>query len=166
MTWGDHIASLQQKVAKRIGLIKRISHLIPRAQCLMKTLQVLHNKCAKLILNMKPYDSSTKALDSLHWKSLNSIRKFHRCATIYKSIKNDISYTFSNKTGKDLHNIETRNSEQYYLPNVKANWGKQISSHLFIDDWNKLDTNIRLAGNFNIFEQMFWDTVNVFYNFL
>ena len=26
---GDHIASLQQKVAKRLGLIKRISHLIP-----------------------------------------------------------------------------------------------------------------------------------------
>ena len=34
MTWGDHIASLQQKVEKRIGLLKRISHLIPRAQCL------------------------------------------------------------------------------------------------------------------------------------
>ena len=32
MTWGDHIASIQQKVAKRIGVIKRIGHLIPRAQ--------------------------------------------------------------------------------------------------------------------------------------
>ena len=30
--WGDHIASWQQKVEKRIGLLKRISHLIPRAQ--------------------------------------------------------------------------------------------------------------------------------------
>ena len=75
MTWGDHIASLQQTVAKRIGLFKRIYHLIPRAQlltlvntmimplfdygdtvwgnrnnqCMMKTLQVLHNKCAKLV---------------------------------------------------------------------------------------------------------------------
>ena len=84
-------------------------------QCLMKTLQVLHNKCAKLILNMKPYDSSTKALDSLHWKSLDFRRKFHRCATIYKSTINDISYTFSNKTGKDLHNIQTTNNELYQL---------------------------------------------------
>ena len=32
MTWGDHIASLQKKVTKRIGLLKRINHLIPRAQ--------------------------------------------------------------------------------------------------------------------------------------
>ena len=143
MTWGgDHIASLQQKVAKRIGLIKRISHLILRAQhltlvnnmiipsfdygdtvwedrnnqCLMKTLQILHNKCAKIVLNMKPFESSTNALDSLHWKSLDFRRKFHRCAIIYKSKKNDISYTFNNKTGKDLHNIQTRNNEQYHLP--------------------------------------------------
>ena len=150
MTWGDHIASLQKKVAKRIGLLKRISHLIPRAQrltlvntmiipmfdyrdtvwgdrknqCLMKTLQVLHNKCAKLIFYMKLYDSSTKALDSLHWKSLDFRRKFHRCATIYKSKKNDISYIFNNKTVKDLHNIQTRNNEQYHLPKVRTNWGE------------------------------------------
>ena len=32
MTWANHIASLQQKVAKIIGLLNRISHLIPRAQ--------------------------------------------------------------------------------------------------------------------------------------
>ena len=179
---GDHIASLQQKGAKRIGLIKRISHLIPRAQrltlvntmiiplfdygdtvwgdrnnqCLMKTLHVLHNKCAKIVLNMKPYDSSTKALDSLHWKSLDLRRKFHRRATIYKSKKNYISYTFNNKTGKDLHNIETRNNEQYHLPKVRTNCGKQVSSYLFVDDWNKLDTNIKSAGNFNIFKQRFW----------
>ena len=179
---GDHIAPLQQKVAKRIGLIKRTRHLIPRAQrltlvntmiiplfdygdtvwgdrnnqCLMKTLQVLHNKCAKLILNMKPNDSSTKALDSLHWKSLDFRRKFHRCATIYKSRKNGISYTFSNKTGKDLHNIQTRNNEQYHLPKVRTNWGKQVSSYLFVDEWNKLDTIIKSAGNCDVFKQMFW----------
>ena len=90
-------------------------------QCLMKTLQVLHNKCAKIVLNIKPYDSSTKALDSLHWKCLDFRRKFHQCATVYKSKKNDISYTFNNKTGKDLHNIQTRNNEQYHLPKVATN---------------------------------------------
>ena len=179
---GDHIASLQPKVAKRMGLLKRISHLIPRAQCLtlvntmiiplfdygdtvwgdrknkylMKTLQVLHNKCAKLILNMKPYGSSTKALDSLHWKSLDFRRKFHRCATIYKSKKNDISYTISNKTGRDLHNIQTRNNEQYHLPKVRMNWRKQVSSYLFVDEWNRLDTNIKSAGNLSGFKQRFW----------
>ena len=123
---------------------------------MMKTLQVLHNKCAKLVLNMKPYDSSTKALDSLQWKSLDFRQKFNPCVTIYKSKKNDISYTFNNKTGKDFHNTQKRNNEQYHLPKVRTGWGKQVSSYLFVDDWNKLDTNIKSAGNFNIFKQRFW----------
>ena len=122
----------------------------------MKTLQVLHNNCGKLVLNMKPNDSSTKALNLLHWKSLDIRRKFHRCATIYKSKKDDISCTFSNKTGHGLHNIQTRNKEQYHLSKVRTNWGKQVSSYLFVDYWNKLDTKIKLAGNFNIFKQRFW----------
>ena len=92
---------------------------------MLKTLQVLHNKCAKIVLNMKPYDSSTKALDSLHWKSLDLRRKFHRCDTIYKSKKNDISNTFNNKTGKDLHNIQTRNNEQCHLPKVRQIGGSK-----------------------------------------
>ena len=113
MTWGDHIASLQQKMAKRIGLLQRINHLIPGGQrltlvnsmiiplfdfgdtvwgdrnnkCLMTTLQVLDNWSAKLILNMKPHESSTEAMQQLHWKPLELRRKFHRCAIIYKSNK-------------------------------------------------------------------------------
>ena len=31
-----------------------------------------------------------------------------------------------------------------------------ISDSIFVDDWNKLDTNIKSAGNFNIFKQRFW----------
>ena len=191
MGWGDHIASLLQKVAKRMGLLKRISHLIPGAQrltlvstmiipllnygdtiwgdrrnkCLMKTLRVLHNKFAKLILNMKPYDSSKKTLDSLHWKSLDFRRKFHRCATIYKSKKNDISYTISNKTGRDIHKIQTRNNEQQDLFKVRTNWGKQVSSYLFIDKWNKLDKDIKSAGNFDSFKQRFWAMLADFITF-
>ena len=83
-------------------------------------------------------------------------RKFHRCATIYKSKKSDISYTISNKTGRDLHSIQTRNNEQYHLPEVRTNWGKQVSSYLFIDNWNKLDTNVKSAGNFDSIKQRFW----------
>ena len=124
-------------------------------QCLMKTLQVLHNKCAKLILNMKPYDSSTKVLELLDWQTLGFRRKYHRSATIYKSRENNISYKFNNKTGEDLHSIQTRNKGKYHLPKVKTNWGKQVSSYLFLNEWNELDLNIKAARNFNIFRKQF-----------
>ena len=125
-------------------------------QSLMKTLQIFHNKCAKIVCNMKPSDSSTKALDLLNWKTLDARRKFHRCATIYKSSKSDISYSVNNLTGKDLHGIQTRNSNHYRLPKVKTNWGKQMSSYLVIDEWNKLNANVKLAAYFDIFKQTFW----------
>ena len=79
-----------------------------------------------------------------------------RCATIYKSSKSDISYSVNNLTGKDLHGIQTRNSNHYRLPKVKTNWGKQMSSYLFIDEWNKLNANVKLAAYFDIFKQTFW----------
>ena len=97
-----------------------------------------------------------KALDLLKWKTLDARRKFHRCATIYKSRKSDISYSVNNLTGKDLHGIQTRNSNHYRLPKVKTNWGKQMSSYLFIDEWNKLNANVKLAAYFDIFKQTFW----------
>ena len=123
----------------------------------MKSLQIFHNKCAKLVCNMKSSDFSTKALDLLQCKTLDARRKFHRCATIYKATKNDISYSVNNLTGKDLHGIQMRSSDQYYrLPKVKTNWGKQVSSYLFIDEWSKLSANIKLAGNFDTFRQTFW----------
>ena len=105
---------------------------------------------------MKPRNSSTKALDLLHWKTLDAGRKFHQCATIDKSSKNEISYSANNLKGKDLHGMQTRSSNHYRLPKVKTNWGRQVSSYLFIDKWNKLNANIKLAANLNIFKQCFW----------
>ena len=107
---------------------------------------------------MKPNDSSTTAFDntSAALKNSKPRRKFHRCATIYKSRKNDISYSVNNLTGKDLHGIQTRNRNQHRLPKIKTNWGKQVSSYLFIDEWNKLNSNIKLAASFDVFKQTFW----------
>ena len=77
LNWRDHSTSLQQKVTRRLSLIKRVSYLIPKAQqftlvetmivslfdygdvvwgdrnnqSLMKTLQIVHNKCAQLVCN-------------------------------------------------------------------------------------------------------------------
>ena len=177
VNWRDHNASLQLKMSKRVGLIERIGHLIPRAQklpvvssmiygdvvwgernnrILMKTLQIFHNKCVQPVGNMKPSDSSTKALDLQQWKTLDARRKSHRCVTIYKSSKSVISYTVNNLVGKDFHGIQTRSSNRYRLPKVKTNWCKQMSSYLFNDEWNRLNANIKLAANFDIFEQTVW----------
>ena len=83
---------------------------------------------------MNPYESSTEATQLLQWNTLDIRPKFHHFAIIYKSRKNEISYTFNTKIGKKLHKIETRSNEQYYLPKAKINWKRKVSFHLFIDN--------------------------------
>jgi len=87
LTWADHIEVLSNKIAQRIGLIKRIKHLLPvharitLANCLvvplfdyadsvwgdkdnlvlMNQLQIMHNKLAKVILDWQPRSSATEA---------------------------------------------------------------------------------------------------------
>ena len=46
---------------------------------LMKELQILQNKAAKLILDRSLHSSSTDALTVLRWLNLKERRKCHRC---------------------------------------------------------------------------------------
>ena len=88
MEWSDHIDYIQSKVAKRLGLLKRVKHHLPVNsreimyntmiqpildygdivwgdrfnQTQMDELQVLQNKAAKIILNQPVYSSSSSAL--------------------------------------------------------------------------------------------------------
>ena len=88
LTWHDHIDQIQSKVAKRLGVLKRIKHLLPvyarkiyvttmvipileyasivwgdkNNKVLMDSIQVLQNRAAKMVLDRAPHSSSTEAL--------------------------------------------------------------------------------------------------------
>ena len=96
VNWSEHIEMIQRKVLQRLGMLRRIKHLLPQStrevvvntlilplldygdlvwgdksnDTLMNSLQVLQNKAAKEVLNMRSYDSSTLALQSLYWRPL------------------------------------------------------------------------------------------------
>ena len=55
-------------------------------KCLMDDLQILQNKAAKVILGFSRINSSTDALQTLHWAKLHSRREQHRCIAVYKYI--------------------------------------------------------------------------------
>ena len=84
MTWGDHVEAISTKINRRLGLLKRISYLLPLETritlynslvrplfdygdtisgekgnaTLMNDLQVLQNKAAKIILSLPSFYSS------------------------------------------------------------------------------------------------------------
>ena len=100
LTWHDHIEQLQSKIAKSIGVLKRIKHLLPvyarmiyestmvipifeyagiiwgdkNNKVLMDCIQVLQNKAAKLVLDQATHSSSTQALLGLNWMNLSTRR--------------------------------------------------------------------------------------------
>ena len=139
--------------AQRIGLIKRIKHLLPvharitLANCLvvplfdytdfvwgdkdnlvlMNQLQIMHNKLAKVILDWQPRSSATEALRTLNWHPLVVRRQFH------------LKYI------SDVHSYNTRNKQNLYLQKVNRNYGKHTFTCRGATDWNMLPTDVRNA---------------------
>ena len=131
----EHIEMIQKKLLQRLGVLRRIKHLLPEStrevvvntlilllldygdlvwgdkanDTLMNSLQVLQNKAAKEILNMRNDDSSTMALQLLNWKPLKLRRQFHRCQFMSKSIENNsVDFQFDNCCGSQVHSYNTR----------------------------------------------------------
>jgi hypothetical protein len=101
MKWADHIDEISKKISKRIGLLRRIKSLLPvharrilymsliaplfdyadnvwgdkNNVTLMKDLQILMNRAAKIILDKPKYSSATEALALLDLQLLTEQRK-------------------------------------------------------------------------------------------
>ena len=184
-TWSDHVEYVISKVNQRLGLLRRIKHLLPFTArllfynslvlpvfdygdlvwgdknnvTLMNDLQVLQNKAAKIILDRPLYSSATDALVTLKWLNLEQRRFYHRCIYIYKCINGHMDHSMNLLTNSDIHNYNTRNKDMLRLPRVTRNSGKQRVRHHSLKDWNKLERETRNAPNIAIFKR------NVFASF-
>ena len=114
LTWQDHVDQMFSKINKKLGLLKRIRYCLPLDarllffnsyvpplfdyadivwgdrgnSTLMLQLQSLHNKAAKIILDLPIGSSASVALNKLKWKTLARRRAEHRATFIYKCLNN------------------------------------------------------------------------------
>ena len=179
MTWGDHVEAISTKINQRLGLLKRISYLLPLETritlynslvrplfdygdtiwgdkgnaTLMNELQLLQNKAAKIILSLPSFYSSTEALKELCWPTLFKLRLFHRCVFVYKHVNGIIDFKFDTKLISDIHSYNTRGKSNFYLPRVRRNYGKQRLLYQGLGEWNSLDKSIRDMKSLLIFKQ-------------
>ncbi len=184
VNWSEHIEMIQRKVLQRLGMLRRIKHLLPQStrevvvntlilplldygdlvwgdksnDTLMNSLQVLQNKAAKEVLNMRSYDSSTLALQSLYWRPLKFRRQFHRSQFVYKSIENNtVDFQFDNRSGSEVHLYNTRMKDQLRLPATNTNWGQLRTNYHFIKEWNTLPKTVTNANTKANFKSAFWN---------
>ena len=106
-------------------------------------LQVLQNKAAKVLLNLPPRSSSTKALDRLGLNTLSKRRHFHRCVMMQKYLSGEIEFKFGIRHNSSLHSYQTRRRNDLHLLRVRTNWGKQTFLFQASKDWNNLDNEIK-----------------------
>ena len=109
LTLHDNIEQLQCKIAKRIGVLQGIKHLLPvyarrnymstmvipileyvriiwgdkNNKVLIDYIKVLQNKAAKLVLDRETHSSSTQALLDLNWMNLSTRRLTQWCCLMH-----------------------------------------------------------------------------------
>ena len=118
LSWGDHVKNITSKTNQRLGLVRRIKHLLPlharltlyhslilplfdygdiiwggkNNATLMSNLQIQQNKAAKIILDKAKYSSETNTVEILKWKRLDERRHMHRCVFIFRCLNDIIDF--------------------------------------------------------------------------
>ena len=96
---------------------------------LMKSIQILQNEAAKIILDLPSRASSADAQTSLKWDSLEDRRKLNRSSFTKKSLLNNMNTP--NVKGNEIHTHDTRNCGKFRLSTSRTNWGQQRSLIIF-----------------------------------
>ena len=179
LTWQDHVDQMFSKINKKLGLLKRIrycltldarllffnSYVLPLFDyadivwgdrgnsTLMLQLQSLHNKAAKIILDLPIGSSASVALNKLKWKTLARRRAEHRATFIYKCLNNLFSHRFNIEFNKDKHDYNTRRKNNIRKSASSRNWGHWTLTNFASNDWNKLDLLIRQSPSLASFKR-------------
>ena len=84
--------------------------------------------CKSYIFGLPRANSSTEALQTLHWAKLYSRREMHRRAAVFKNTNGLMEVEFNMKSNSAIHSYSTRGRNNLYLPKVKTN-GKSNVLH-------------------------------------
>ena len=141
--WTEHVEHVISNVNQRLGLLRRIKHLLPYNVRLLyykslvlpildyadviwgDNLEVLQNKAAKLVPGKPLYSSAIDAPDQLGWLNLKQCSHFHRCLYVYKYVNGITTHKLELSRNSDVHRYSTRCKDHVRLPTVKRNWVNQ-----------------------------------------
>ena len=168
LTWEDHVDLMGNKINQKLGLLRRIKSCLPLSPritffnsyllhlfdygdiiwgdrgnaTLMAKIQILHNKAARLILNLHPRASASNALAKLHWRPLQRRRAEHRAIFVYKSINNHFIHSFNFSFNSSFHNYNTRSKHNIRKSIASRRWGHWTTLNFAADTGNALNITL------------------------
>ncbi|CAB4000393.1 Hypothetical predicted protein [Paramuricea clavata] len=171
-----NVSKTKLMVAKRLGLLKRVKHLLPRQSrelvyktviqpvleygdivdrfnnTLMERLQVLQIKAAKVILDRPLYSLASDAFQTLGWKSLSERRRFHRSCMVFKSFNALIDFNCNQIHLEDFKREATEILEDAKFPvhewesNVEALDNESNPSKIVGHKWSKREDTLEIRA--------------------
>jgi len=179
ISWNEHIDMVCSKVSQRIGLLRRlrscltvnIASMLYRCMILplleycdivwencnitkQRQLQVLQNRAARVILQMKRRSSVQDLHSRLNWKYLTQRRKEHMCVMVFKCI-NGLVPTYLDTTfvhNHLLHSHNTRQASLLHKPNYTNTAGHRTFAYRGATYYNTLSADIRHAPTLRQFK--------------
>ena len=119
---------------------------------LMDSLQVLHNKAAKIVLNRCVHSSSTQAFLELRWINLWVRRGIDRRVNIFKRTLMAFQITFINFSPESsVHYYQTRHASDLKNDRPCCSKGKPRSSYLLFKKWNDIPVKVRNSESIRSF---------------
>ena len=149
LTWGDHVNYISTKVNQRLGILRRIKHLLPihtselyiksmvlplldygdivwgdkHNKTVMAKFQLLQGKAAKLILDKAKHSSATEAINGLDWLVLPERRRQHRLSFVFQCMHGLIDWNFNFTYSWETHHYNTRHKDNVRLPKSRCTNG-------------------------------------------
>ena len=123
----------------------------------IKSLQLIQNLCAKLILKRSKYSSSSEALRELHWLPIRKRIQFKILSIVYRCL-NGVAPEYLKEllTFKKVPERKTRSSHDKTLleiPNIKLKtFAARSFSVVGPSCWNQLPRHLRNIENYQTFK--------------
>lgn len=172
MSWSEHINQMSSSISKRCGIIKRVKHFVPQDTLIMlanalvmpnfdycsavwsncslelsNSLQILHNRLARIILSADIRTPVNDMMNTLQWNKLNDRWLNQMLILTFKCLKGMVpgylssQFTFMH----NIHSKGTRSQTNFalYEPKWKINAGRRTFHMRAAKIWNNLPTDIR-----------------------
>ena len=153
---------LTQDIANTLAVMLCLTHLDYANSLLfglpaivLKSLQRVQNACAKMVLRMRKFDSSTQALKQLHWLPIIKRIDYKIACIVFKCVNDKApKYLIELLQRKPIRRTLRSNTDDLLLELPRCNtktYGPRSFSYSGPKVWNRLPYQLRASSSIDVF---------------
>ena len=161
LTWKDHVDDISRKISSVIGILNKLKFILPLpilinlyntmilpyltycniiwGKCALYLLQkmFLLQKRAIRIITKSPYLAHTEVLfKKLRILNIHDLHSYFAASFMFSYLKNFVPDTFKDFFTLNVNRYETRNSNNFYIPNYRHNFSRSMIRYKGPELWN------------------------------